>query len=47
MLKQLGSFILQNKKWWLLPPLIIFILLGILVAISTVSPIGPFTYMLF
>jgi hypothetical protein len=47
MYKDILSFIWQNKKWWLIPPIIIFLLFGLLVAFSTTSPINPFIYMLF
>jgi hypothetical protein len=47
MLKELLQFLWQNKKWWLLPPIIVFVIFGLLVAFSTASPISPFVYMLF
>ncbi|MBT3249531.1 MAG: hypothetical protein HN846_04925 [Candidatus Pacebacteria bacterium] len=47
MIKELLEFLWQNKKWWLTPPIIIFIIFGVLVAFSTTSPISPFVYMLF
>lgn len=47
MLKELFDFLMENKKWWLLPPIIVFIIFGVLVWFSTASPVSPFVYMLF
>ena len=46
-MKEILEFIWKNKKWWLLPPVIIFILFGFLIVFAEVSPISPFVYMLF
>ena len=40
------SFIRHNKKYWLIPILLIFILLGILIIFSG-SGVAPFIYPLF
>ena len=45
--REFGDFLRQNKKWWLLPPVIIFVLFGVLVVFSTASTVSPFVYMLF
>jgi len=47
MIKELAEFLLQNKKWWIIPPIIIFIIFGMLVVFSIASPVSPFIYMLF
>jgi len=47
MIKQLLAYLWKNKLWWLLPPVIVFIIFGALIAFSTVSPVSPFVYMLF
>jgi hypothetical protein len=47
MIKELLEYIWQNKLWWIIPPVIIFIIFGVLVAFSTTSPVSPFVYMLF
>lgn len=47
MWKELSEYVWANKKWWLIPPVIIFIIFGLMVAFSTTSPISPFVYMLF
>ena len=40
------AFLAQNKKWWLLPILVLFLLFGVLVLLSG-SAIAPFIYTLF
>lgn len=40
------EFLKHNKKWWLLPVLIILLGLGLLVLLSS-SAIAPFIYPLF
>ena len=47
MIKDLASYLWKNKLWWMVPPIIVFLLFGALVAFSAVSPISPFVYMLF
>jgi hypothetical protein len=39
-------FLRTNKKWWLIPLLIVLLLLGLLTFLST-SAISPFIYTLF
>jgi hypothetical protein len=40
------DFLRENKKWWLLPILIVIGLLGLAVALAS-TPIGPFIYTMF
>jgi hypothetical protein len=40
------DFLGQNKKWWLLPILLVMALLGVLVVLSNTA-IAPFIYTLF
>jgi hypothetical protein len=40
------DFLAENKKWWLLPILIVIGLFGILAALAA-SPAAPFIYTLF
>ncbi len=40
------DFLLQNKKWWLLPILFVLLLLGLLVFLGG-SGAAPFIYTLF
>ncbi|HNR71625.1 MAG TPA: DUF5989 family protein [Verrucomicrobiota bacterium] len=43
---ELVEFLRQNKKWWLLPILILSLLLGLLIVLSG-SGLAPFIYTLF
>lgn len=43
---ELWSFLSYNKKWWLLPILIVMLLLGVLVVLSSTGA-APFIYTLF
>lgn len=46
LLTEFWLFLKQNKKWWLIPILIVTLLLGILVFFSS-TPAAPFIYTLF
>jgi hypothetical protein len=46
LLKDFVSFVLHNKKWWLLPLLFVLLLMGLLMFLST-SAVAPFIYTLF
>lgn len=46
-MKDLFSYLWHNKKWWLIPPVIVFVLVGILIVVSTSTPVSPFIYILF
>jgi len=46
LLAEFWDFLKHNKKWWLLPILIIFLLLGLLVVLSGTA-LAPFIYPLF
>ena len=43
---ELWDFLKQNKKWWLGPPIIALLLLGLLMVFGG-STAGPFVYTLF
>lgn len=45
-LRELWGFMAQNKKWWLLPFLIVLLLFGLLIIFSG-SGVAPFIYTLF
>jgi hypothetical protein len=45
-LGDLWSFLKTNKKWWLLPLIVVFLILGLLVLLSS-SGVAPFIYTLF
>jgi hypothetical protein len=40
-------FLRENKRWWLIPIITIFLLLGALIAISSQTAWAPFIYTLF
>ena len=44
--KEFWDFLRQNKKWWLLPMVLVIALFGILIFFSG-SPVAPFIYTLF
>lgn len=46
-LKELSQFLKEEKKYWLAPIIIIFVLFGLLIAFSQSSAIAPFIYTLF
>jgi len=41
------SFLLERKKFWLLPILVALVLLGGMVALTNGSAVAPFIYTLF
>jgi len=45
-LGELLELMRTNKKWWLLPLLVVLLLMGVLVALSS-SPVAPFIYTIF
>ncbi len=47
MLKELFEYLWKNKVWWLVPPVIIFAIFGVLIIFSSASPVSSFVYMLF
>jgi|AntAceMinimDraft_9_1070365.scaffolds.fasta_scaffold139497_2 hypothetical protein len=47
MLKELLEYLWKNKAWWITPPILIFIVFGLLVVFAETSPVSPFVYMLF
>ena len=46
LLSEFWSFLKQNKKWWLIPVLLVILVFGAL-AIFSGSPAAPFIYTLF
>ena len=46
-LKDLLGFLRDRKKYWLIPMILVFLLLGILIVIGGGSAIAPFIYTLF
>ncbi len=47
LLMDIWNFMKERKKWWLLPIVIMFILVGILIIIGQSSSLSPFIYALF
>ncbi|WP_318342888.1 DUF5989 family protein [Flagellimonas baculiformis] len=46
-LKEFFLFLKERKKWWLVPLIIIFVLFGILIYLTSSSALAPFIYTLF
>jgi len=46
-LREFISFLGHEKKYWLAPFIIVFVLLGLVMIFSQSSVIGPFIYTLF
>ncbi|MAF42798.1 MAG: hypothetical protein CMI54_01335 [Parcubacteria group bacterium] len=45
--RELWSFFLVRKKWWLLPIMVFLILFGFLMLFAQSSVLGPFIYTIF
>ncbi len=43
-LKDLWDFMKENKKWWLLPLIIMLILTALLIILGQSTPVSPFIY---
>jgi len=46
-LREFWQFLRQEKKYWLVPIVIVFILFGLLIVFSQTSAVAPFIYTLF
>jgi len=46
-LVELWQFLREEKKYWLMPIVIVFVLFGLLLAFSQSSAVAPFIYTLF
>lgn len=46
-LKDILGFLIERKKFWLAPLIIILLLLGALIVLSGTSAIAPFIYSIF
>ena len=46
-LKDMLRFFMQRKKFWLLPLVIVLLLFGVLVVMTSGSAIAPFIYSVF
>ena len=45
--KEFLLFLRQEKKWWLIPFVVLLMLLGLFLALAPTSPLAPFIYSLF
>ena len=43
---EFGEFLMESKKWWLIPILVVLLLVGVLVFLSS-SVVAPFIYPIF
>ena len=46
-IRELSQFLMQEKKYWLLPIVVVFAILGLLIVVSQSSAVAPFIYTLF
>ncbi len=46
-LKELLAFLMERKKWWLAPILLVLVLLGLLLVFSGGTAVAPFIYTIF
>ncbi|MBD1138505.1 hypothetical protein IDH18_02775 [Pelagibacterales bacterium SAG-MED41] len=46
-LKEFWEFLMERKKYWLFPILIVLALFGVLIVLSQGSAIAPFIYTIF
>ncbi|MCG8330521.1 MAG: DUF5989 family protein [Chitinophagales bacterium] len=46
-LKDLWHFMLERKKYWLMPVVIVLVLIGVLLVFGGSSAVAPFIYTLF
>ena len=47
LIKDLGGFLKERKKYWLAPIIIVMLLLGLLLVVAQGSTVAPFIYTLF
>ena len=45
--RELMSFLLSNKRWWMVPMVAVLFLFGLLFILAQSSAIAPFIYTLF
>jgi len=46
-LRDLWSYMKERKKWWLVPLIVILVIFGLIIVLSSGSAIAPFIYTLF
>ena len=47
LLRELFTFLRQEKKWWLIPLCVTLVLMTLLIVVAESSAIAPFVYSLF
>lgn len=47
LMRELFTFLMQEKKWWLIPLCLMLVLLTTLIIVAEHSAIAPFVYSLF
>jgi len=47
LLKEFWQYLIQNKKWWLTPIIVMLLLLGALIFFTQGTSVAPFIYTLF
>jgi hypothetical protein len=45
--KELWAFMLERKKWWLLPVIFVMLIVGTLLVLAQGSALAPFIYTIF
>ena len=46
-IKELFTFLWENRLWWIIPFVVVLLLVGILIVFAQTSPVAPFMYALF
>ena len=46
LIRDVGRFLLENKKWWLTPIIVVILLIGVLLVLGGTG-VAPFIYTLF
>jgi len=46
-IKELFAFLWQNKLWWMIPIVLVFLLLGLFIVFTQSAAVVPFIYTLF
>lgn len=46
-LKEFILFIKENKKWWLVPMIVVMLLLGLVIVVGQGTALAPFVYTFF
>ena len=46
-ISDLWGFLKERKKWWLLPMVLVLLIFGVLIVLTSGSAVAPFIYTLF